>query len=111
MKRSFEELVSRFGRSAARYDREGTVTAEGMAFLQSVTEKERQRSAGALGAFRTDRFLCLTPVALDPGQPGDGGWIECGGERYTVMAAHPIYLGREQTHWWAVLEVRDEDKA
>ncbi len=111
MKGAFDGLVRRYGRPVVCRDGDGKVTAEGMAFFQAVTEKEWQKSAGALGAFRTDRFLCLAPAELDLGQPGDGGWLECGGVCYRLMAVHPVCLGQVQTHWWAVLEVKDEDAA
>lgn len=109
MKAAFERVVKEYGRAVTVRDGSGAVTAEGMAFLQPVTEKEWQKSAGALGACRTDRFLCLSPAELCPGEPGDGGWLECGGVKYEVMAVHPVYLGGVQTHWWAVLKVRDEE--
>ena len=108
MKAAFTFIVSRYGRAVVCYDKCGTVTGEGMAFLQPITEKEWQKSAGALGSCRTDRFLCLAPADLPLGEPGDAGWLECGGEAYVPMAVHPIHLGEEQTHWWAVLKVRDE---
>lgn len=79
-----------------------------MAFVQPLTKKEWQKSAGALGSWRTDRFLCLAPVGLPVGEPGDGGWLECGGQLFVPVVVHAIYLGGEQTHWWAVLEPRDE---
>ena len=108
MKGTVAGLAARFGRKAVRYDRDGVAVAEGMVFLQPVTEKERQVSAGALGTFRTDRFLCLAPAEFCPGEAGDGGRLECGGESYTVIAAQTIHLGGVHTHWWAVLEVKDE---
>lgn len=109
MKTEFEALAGEYGQEVARYDADGTQTARGNAFFQPITEKAWQRSAGALGAYRTDRFLCLAPAELPPGEPGDGGWLECGGQRYAPIAVHPVYLGGTQTHWWAVLEPRDED--
>lgn len=110
MRETIAGLAARFGRNAVCCNRDGTVAWEGTVFLQPVTEKERQVSAGALGAFRTDKFLCLSPAELCPGAPVDGGWLECGGGKYAVIAAQPVYVGREQTHWWAVLEVKDEDE-
>lgn len=108
MRAEFQAVASRYGQTVVCYDENGRVTGEGRAFFQPVTEEKRQKSAGALGAYRTDRFLCLAPAGLDPGRPGDGGWLECGGQLYVPIAVHPIYLGEEQTHWWAVLEPRDE---
>lgn len=109
MKAAFDAAVSRYGQSVVCRDRHGQVRSQGKAFFQPVTEKERQKSAGALGAFRTDWFLCLAPAELTLGEPGDGGWVEYGGQRYELIVVHPIYLGAEQTHWWAVLEPRGED--
>lgn len=101
-------LTERYGQTVTVYDKNGEATGQGKAFFQPVTEQERQVTAGALGIRRTDRFLCLTPAGLCPGAPGDGGWLECGGERYEVIAVHAVRLGEEQTHWWAVLEPGNE---
>lgn len=68
-----------------------------------------QRSAGALGAYSTDQFLCLAPAGLPLGEPGDGGWVECDGTLYQPIAVHPIPIGDEVSHLWAVLERRAED--
>ena len=76
---------------------------------QPVTEKKWQVSAWALGSGETDRFLCLAPAGLPLGRPGDGGWLECGGVRYEVMAVHGIPLGDGVSHQWAALERRMED--
>lgn len=108
MKETFSSIVGRYGRTVVCYDKGGAVTGAGRAFVQPITEKEWQKSAGALGAFRTDRFLCLAPVSLPVGEPGDGSWLECGGQTYVPIAVHAIHLGEEQTHWWAVLEPKDE---
>lgn len=109
MKAAFETVVSQYGQELVCYDENGRVRSEGKAFFQPVTEQKWQKSAGALGAFRTDRFLCLAPAGLSLGEPGDGGWVECGGQLYEPIVVHPIFLGAEQTHWWAVLEPREEN--
>jgi hypothetical protein len=108
MRAAFETLAEEYGQTVVCYDRDGQTTGEGNAFFQPITQQQWQKSAGALGAYRTDRFLCLAPVGLDLGRPGDGGWVERDGVRYQPIAVCPIYLGGEQTHWWAVLEPRGE---
>ena len=108
MRAEFESVARRYGQTVSRWDADGEAVWEGKAFFQPITEKQWQKSAGALGAFRTDRFLCLAPVRLPLGEPGDGGWIRCGGINYVPIAVHPVYLGPEQTHWWAVLEPMDK---
>lgn len=108
MRADFESLARRYGQTVSRWSADGEPVWEGKAFFQPFTERQWQKSAGALGAFRTDRFLCLAPAGLFPGEPGDGSWIEREGVRYAPIAVHPIYLGPERTHWWAALEPMDE---
>jgi hypothetical protein len=108
MKATFEMLAQQYGQTVVCYDENGQVTGEGKAFFQPITQEKWQKSAGALGAYRTDRFLCLAPAGLSLGEPGDGGWVERDGGLYQPIVVHPVYLGEEQTHWWAVLEPRDE---
>lgn len=108
MKKVFDGLAAKFGRMVVCRDRSGVVTGEGMAFVQPITEKQWQKSAGVLGAFRTDRFLCLAPASLPVGEAGDGGWLEWNGGSYVVMAAHDICFGSSTVHRWVVLEPRDE---
>ena len=102
-------LAAQCGRHLVCYDENGKVTGEGEAFFQPLTEDRWQRSAGALGACYTDRFLCLAPAELPLGEPGDGGWVECGGTLYQPIAVHPVPLGEQVSHLWAVLERRAED--
>jgi hypothetical protein len=109
MRAAFETLAEQYGQSVVCYDENGQATGEGKAFFQPITREQWQKSAGMLGAYRTDRFLCLAPAGLSLGEPGDGGWVEQGGGRYQPIAVCPVYLGQEQTHWWAVLEPREED--
>jgi len=108
MRATFESIAGQYGRAVKRCDESGAVIGEGKAFVQPITEKEWQKSAGALGAYRTDRFLCLAPASFPVGEPGDGSWLECGGQNYVPIVVHSVWLGEEQTHWWAVLEPRDE---
>jgi hypothetical protein len=108
MRATFEALAEEYGQEVVCFDESGRETGRGKAFFQPITQEKWQKTAGALGAYRTDRFLCLAPAGLSLGEPGDGGWVEQGGGQYEPIAVHPIYLGGEQTHWWAVLEPRDE---
>lgn len=108
MKLTFESLAARYGRAVVCYDAGGTTVGEGKAFVQPMTEKQWQKSAGALGSFHTDHFLCLAPKGVPMGVPGDGGWLECGGQAYIPITIHDIYLGEEPSHQWAVLKRREE---
>lgn len=107
MRETFEALARRYGRTAVCHGRTGEITGTGFVFLQPMTEKIWQRSAGALGAFRQDRFLCLAPEGLPLGTAGEGSWLECGGEGYVPITVQTIYLGEERSHQWAVLRIRD----
>lgn len=109
MKEAFEALLEEYGQRVVCCDRSGTVTGEGKAFLQPVTEKRWQSTAWALGSARTDRFLCIAPPGLPLGTPGDGGWLRCRGVCYQAITVHEIPLGDEISHQWAVLERRKEN--
>lgn len=109
MSGEFQSIVAEYGRAVTCYDENGRLTGEGLALVQPVTEKKWQNTAWALGGRDTGRFLCLAPAELPLGEPGDGGWIECGGALYQPIAVHPIPLGETVSHLWAVLERREED--
>ena len=66
------------------------------------------RTAARLAEAFHSRFTALY-VETGGGRPGDGGWLECGGARYEVMAVHGIPLGDGVSHQWAALERRMED--
>lgn len=86
-------LAAQYGRHLVCYDENGKVIGEGEAFFQPLTERQWQRSRGALGAYSTDQFLCLAPAGLPLGEPGDGGWVECDGTLY------PAYRRPSHPHW------------
>lgn len=108
MKTVIGSMISRYGRYALCWDREGRVLGGGRMLLQPITREQWQKSADALGAYRTDRFLGIAPADFPALEPGEGSWLECGGQGYTPIAAQAVYLGEEQTHWWMVLEPREE---
>mgnify|MGYP005793064949 CR=1 FL=1 len=80
------------------------------------TEKNRPQSEdGGPSAFdsgsssgrrlrRRERLLYLGTA-----QPPEGGWAEYLGRAYDVQTARPIYVGERLSHWWAMLEPRDEE--
>ena len=96
-------LAAQYGRHLVCYDENGKVIGEGEAFFQPLTERQWQRSAGALGAYSTDQFLCLAPAGLPLGEPGDGGWVECDGTLYQPMREPLLrWKGWRMWRWCAV---------
>lgn len=81
------------------------------AFLQAVTrqrEDEQQYLPTPLGLRREDRFLYLGPPEpeLQAGQD-QVSWL---GQEFVIQTAQPIYVGRQVSHWWAVLVPRDKEE-
>lgn len=108
MTETFQWVIASYGQEAVCLDKNGTEQGRGRAIVQPITEKEWQYTAGALGSYRTDRFLCLAQKDLPLGQVGDGGTILWGGGRYKVMTARPVWVGGKVTHLWMVLRPAEE---
>lgn len=72
-----------------------------VAILQPILRQDdRQNLPQPQGLEREDRFLYLGP----PDKPLEAGeWVRCREQDYAVCQAQPIYIGREISHWWAVL--------
>ena len=80
------------------------------AFLQPITsqrEDTRQFLPTPLGLRREDQFLYLgqPQVELKAGE----SQVRWQGGVYEVYTAHPIYVGRGLSHWWAVLVPADKE--
>lgn len=101
------ELLKRYGQDVAvRYDG-GRADAETRAFLQPMVERRedwRQEVPTPLGIMRRDRFLYLGDPAVTL---EEADRVECGGRGYRVRTRELIRVGREASHWWAVLEPED----
>jgi hypothetical protein len=100
----FGLTISRYGQEMICHSRGGEETGRGMAVVQPITEADWQHAAGALGAYRTDRFLCLA----EPGLPLGGGFVTWGGQDYEVMTVRPVWMKGKVTHLWMVLRLAEE---
>lgn len=101
-------LLSRYGR-AVTVEKNGAVEA-GRAFVRPLREKQEQSVPTPVGRTRQDRFLYLGEAALSLAGMGEKDAVVCGGERYRVETAQEIYVGEEISHWWAILEIADEEE-
>lgn len=109
-----------FGRMVARYGQTVTLHRDGdpaglpvRAFLQPITQRRedwRQDLPTPLGVRSQERFLYLGPPEVSLEGLGDG-FLEWHGRRFQVRVCQPVYLGERLSHWWAVLECREEDEA
>lgn len=97
-------VINCFGQEMICYDRDGGELGRGKAIVQPMTREEWQHSAGALGSYENDRFLCLG----HPGLPVGDGDVAWGGQRYEVMTLRPIRVGDGVTHLWMVLRPAEE---
>ena len=102
---AFAWVIAAYGQNMVCYDKEGVEQGGGMAIVQPMTEADWQYTAGALGSYRTDRFLCLAVPTLPL---GDNGWVVWGGSRYEVMTVRPVWVGGKTTHLWMALRPAEE---
>ena len=105
---AFDWVIRSYGQEMACYDSGGTAKGSAMAIVQPMTEAEWQYTAGALGSYRTDRFLCLAQTSLPLDGMGDGGWVTWNGERYEVMTVRPVVVAGQATHLWMALRPAEE---
>lgn len=110
MEQTVNSLMRRYGQQVEVLAA-GEVTSA-RAFLQPITsqrEEEQQRLPTPLGLRREDQFLYLgqPQVELKAGEH-QVRWM---GGIYDVQSAHPIYVGRGLSHWWAVLTPADKEGA
>lgn len=105
---AFDWVIRAYGQEMACYDGTGAEQGRAMAIVQPMTEAEWQYTAGALGSYRTDRFLCLAQTSLPLDGLGDAGWVTWGGARYEVMTVRPVLVAGQVTHLWIALRPAEE---
>lgn len=104
MDAAWAALLAKYGQRVVLHQGDSTVDAR--AFLQPIREKGQAQSLPSpLGWQREDRFLYLG----DPNHPlsDHGDWVEFEGTGYAVVSAHPVHVGNNVSHIWAVLRPRD----
>lgn len=105
---AFSWVIRAYGRPMTCYDAGGAEQGGGMAIVQPMTEADWQYTAGALGSYRTDRFLCLAEPETPIGSLGDGGYVTWNGARFAVMTVRPVWVGGVTTHLWMALRPAEE---
>lgn len=108
---AFAWVIAAYGQEMACYDKDGVEQGRGMAIVQPMTEADWQYTAGALGSYRADRFLCLAVPELPLGSMGSGGHVTWGGSKYEVMTVRPVWVGGKTTHLWIALRPAEETAA
>ena len=101
-------LMRQYGQNVKVIRAEETISAR--AFVQAITNKQKrevQYLPTPLGVRREDRFLYLgqPQVELNAGETR----VDWQGQVFDVQSAHPIYVGRGLSHWWAVLTPADKE--
>ena len=100
-------LLRRYGQPITLRRADGSCV-EDYAFVQPIRSTDTlQNLPTPLGIRREDRFLYLGSGSL-PVKAGEGQ-VRCGGIRYDVVQAQPIYIGDAVSHWWAVLVPGEEE--
>lgn len=101
----FDELLRVHG-AEAEVTHEGE-TAQVRAFVQRILKKETEAPEVQtnFGAADQRHWLYLGPKgqALSAGDS-----VSCGTLRFVVQTAEAIFVGQEQTHWWALLRTAAE---
>ena len=105
MMEAFAWVIRAYGQEMTCCDKDGNVQGSGMAIVQPMTEADWQYTAGALGSYCENRFLCLAEPQLPLGSSGCVCW---GGRNYEVMTVRPIWVGGKTTHLWMALRPFEE---
>lgn len=105
---AFDWVIQTYGQEMRCYDGAGTEKGSAMAIVQPMTEAQWQYTAGALGSYRTDRFLCLAQPQLPLDGLGSGGWVRWNQEDYEVMTVRPVMVAGQTTHLWMALRPAEE---
>lgn len=105
---AFAWIIRTYGQSMTCRDGDGTELGEVMAIVQPMTQADWQYTAGALGSYRTDRFLCLAEPSLPLGRLGPEGRVCRDGEEYEVLTVRPIWVAGKTTHYWMALRRAEE---
>lgn len=107
MTEAFAWILRAYGRELICRGRTGEELGRGMAVVQPMTKADWQFTAGALGSYRADRFLCLATPEL-PLNDMNGGSVEWDGKRYEIMTIRPVWVGGVTTHLWMALRPLEE---
>ena len=99
----FREILSRYGQEVTVRTADGEVPAR--AFLQPVTAKEEQVPDAVTGIGWIDGRLWLY---LGRTVLSSGDQVIWNDHTFRVRSCRPYYIGRELTHYWAVLEQAKE---
>jgi len=93
-------ILARYGQEIEIL-REGEVPRRTKAFFQAITEKGKASPYGvtSLGTVDDRLWKCITRAEL-----ADGDLVSCRGGRYRVRTCAAVYVGRELSHWWGILE-------
>lgn len=108
MTEAFAWVIKAYGQEMTCYDKNGESQGSGTAIVQPMTETDWQYTAGALGSYRKDRFLCLAVPELPIGGMGEGGHVSWGGSSYEIMTVRPVWVGGKTTHLWMALRPAEE---
>ena len=107
MEREFARILARYGQDVRVHNEQTPEGTALRAFIQPLRERGTEQSVPTpLGRVMQDRFLYLGPpeMALD-----GTSRVERDGECFRVQAAHPVYVGQNPSHWWAVLTHRAQE--
>lgn len=108
MTEAFQWVIETYGQNMVCFDEEGQELGQAMAIVQPMTEVDWQYSAGSLGSYQKDRFLCLARPDLPLGKIGDGGWVTWGGGKFEPLTVRPVWVGGKTTHLWIALRPAEE---
>ena len=100
---AFRRMIETWGQEMTCYDKDGNELGCGMAILQSMTEKDWQYGADALGSYRKGNFVALAVPDLPIDDTEDEIFVSWDGNRFEVMAARPIRIAGVTTHLWLAL--------
>lgn len=102
-------LMEQYGQDIEVLRAEETVSAR--AFLQPMltNRKQEQHLPTPLGVRREDCFLYLGEAAVEVKAGRDK--VRWEDKVFLVQSAHPIRVGKEISHWWAVLVPADKEAA
>lgn len=106
MNREWSHLLHRYGQPVVIH--QGETQFPSRAFLQPIREKNQpQPVPSPLGLRPDDRLLYLGT----PQHPLSGCWVEWNGVGYAVQSTHPIPVGQQISHIWAILRPLDKEES
>ena len=108
MTEAFSWVIRSYGQKMTCYDASGKKKGSGMAIVQPMTEADWQYTAGALGSFRNDRFLCLSAPDLPISGMEEGSYVTWNGGKYEIMTVRPVLVSGVTTHLWMALRPAEE---